>query len=68
MFLKVENLQKFYSKKLPLIEKLSFSVNKGEIIEIKEHRYFIATQGHPEFQSNPFKPEPLFIGLIKNSL
>ena len=32
MFLKVENLQKFYSKKLPLIEKLSFSVNKGEII------------------------------------
>ena len=38
-----------------------------EIIEISEHPYFIATQGHPEFQSNPFKPEPLFIGLIKES-
>ena len=32
MFLKVENLEKFYNKKLPLIERLNFSVNKGEII------------------------------------
>ena len=32
MFLKVENLEKYYNKKLPLIRKLNFSVDKGEII------------------------------------
>jgi len=32
MFLKVENLEKFYSEKLPLIKRLNFSVSKGEII------------------------------------
>jgi len=32
MFLKIENLEKYYSKKLPLIRQLNFSVNKGEII------------------------------------
>ena len=39
-----------------------------EIIEIKDHPFFIGTQGHPEFQSKPFCPEPLFIGLVKHSL
>ena len=32
MFLKVENLEKYYDKKLPLIRRLNFSVDKGEII------------------------------------
>ncbi len=32
MFLKVENLEKYYNKKLPLIRKLNFSIDKGEII------------------------------------
>ena len=36
-----------------------------EIIEIKEHPYFIAGQFHPEFKSRPNRPSPLFIGLIK---
>jgi len=39
-----------------------------EIIEIKDHPFFIGTQGHPEFQSRPFHPEPLFVGLIKKSI
>ena len=38
-----------------------------EIIEIPEHKYFIACQFHPEFKSRPTKPHPLFVGLIKNS-
>jgi CTP synthase len=37
-----------------------------EIIEIKEHPYFIACQFHPEFLSRPDKPHPLFKGLIKS--
>lgn len=39
-----------------------------EIVEIREHPYFIATQFHPEFNSTPFNPHPLFNGLIQASL
>lgn len=39
-----------------------------EFIEAPKHRYFIATQAHPEFRSRPTKPHPLFIGLIKASI
>lgn len=35
-----------------------------EIIELKNHRFFVAAQFHPEFKSRPFKPSPLFLGLI----
>ncbi len=35
-----------------------------EIIELPSHPFFIATQFHPEFQSRPSKPHPLFMGLI----
>ena len=31
-----------------------------EIIEIKEHPWFLATQFHPEFKSQPLNPHPLF--------
>ncbi|MCI8699839.1 MAG: CTP synthase [Clostridia bacterium] len=36
-----------------------------EIVEVKEHPYFIAGQFHPELKSRPNKPSPLFIGLVK---
>ena len=39
-----------------------------EIVEIKNHPYFIATQFHPEFKSRPDKPHPLFTKLIKATL
>jgi CTP synthase len=41
-----------------------------EIIELPKdlHPYFIATQFHPEFQSRPSKPHPLFRGLIQAAL
>ncbi|KAK8805637.1 hypothetical protein WA158_002293 [Blastocystis sp. Blastoise] len=37
-----------------------------EILELDraEHPYFVASQFHPEFTSRPFKPNPLFKGLI----
>lgn len=35
-----------------------------EIIELRNHRYFVAAQFHPEFKSRPFKPSPLFLGLV----
>ncbi|ALM74786.1 glutamine hydrolyzing CTP synthase [Thermococcus barophilus] len=36
-----------------------------EILELPEHRYFIATQFHPEFKSRPMKPAPVFRELVK---
>ena len=44
---------------------LSPDGNLVEIVEIKEHKYFIATQFHPEFGSRPDRPHPLFVNLIK---
>ena len=39
-----------------------------EMIELKDHPYFIGTQAHPEFKSRPDEPHPLFVGLIKAAL
>ena len=35
-----------------------------EIIELAKHPFFVACQFHPEFQSKPHKPHPLFRGFI----
>ena len=39
--------------------------NLVEIVEIKQHPFFIASQFHPEFKSRPNKPAPLFKAFIK---
>jgi CTP synthase len=36
-----------------------------EIIELKNHPWFIGVQFHPEFQSKPISPHPLFEGFIR---
>ena len=38
--------------------------NLVEIIELKDHPYFVACQFHPEFSSRPNRSEPLFQGFI----
>jgi CTP synthase len=35
-----------------------------EIIELKDHPFFVASQFHPEFKSRPLAPHPLFLGFI----
>ncbi len=39
-----------------------------EIVEYKDHPFFIAVQFHPEFKSSPMNPHPLFDGLVKAGL
>lgn len=39
-----------------------------EMVELKDHPYYVGVQFHPEFQSRPTRPHPLFSGLIKASL
>ena len=36
-----------------------------EIGELDDHPFFIASQFHPEFKSEPMKPTPLHLGLVK---
>lgn len=36
-----------------------------EIVEMPDHPFFIASQFHPEFQSRPNTPHPLFLGMLK---
>ena len=39
--------------------------NLPEIIEIKNHPWFIGVQFHPEFKSRPLQPHPLFSSFIE---
>lgn len=36
-----------------------------EIIELKDHPFFVGTQFHPELKSRPLSPHPLFVGFVK---
>ena len=39
-----------------------------EIVELKNHPWFIGVQFHPELKSRPFNPHPLFASFIKASI
>jgi CTP synthase len=39
-----------------------------EIVELRNHPWFLGCQFHPEFQSKPMKPHPLFRDFIRASL
>jgi CTP synthase len=41
--------------------------NLVEIVELKNHPWFIGCQFHPEFQSSPLKPHPLFVSFVRAS-
>ena len=47
---------------------LSPNGNLVEIIELKDHPWFLASQFHPEFKSSPMIPHPLFKDFISSSL
>ncbi len=42
--------------------------NLPEIVEFKAHPYFVGVQFHPEFQSRPLRPHPLFSGFVAAAL
>jgi len=44
-----------------------YSLDKGlvEFIELKDHKFFVGSQPHPEFHSRPMKPAPLFVALLR---
>ena len=36
-----------------------------EILELKDHPWYVGVQFHPEFRSRPVRPHPLFMGFIR---
>jgi len=39
-----------------------------EAIELKNHRFFMGTQFHPEYKSRPLNPHPIFVEFIRSCL
>ena len=39
-----------------------------EIVEIKDHPFFIGVQFHPELKSKPFAAHPIFVSFIKSAI
>ncbi|HET7676499.1 MAG TPA: CTP synthase, partial [Candidatus Limnocylindrales bacterium] len=39
-----------------------------EIVELRDHPWFVASQFHPEFKSRPDRPHPLFDGFVKAAI
>ena len=50
-----------------VISGMSPDNNLIEMIEVKDHPYFVASQFHPEFKSRPWEPAPMFNYFIKAS-
>jgi len=54
-----------FEKKGLIFSALSPDGMLPEIIELKNHPWFVGVQFHPEFKSRPFTPHPLFSSFIK---
>ena len=54
-----------FEKKGLIFSAMSPDGTLPEIIELKNHPWFIGVQFHPEFKSRPFTPHPLFSSFIK---
>ncbi|MBJ05844.1 MAG: CTP synthetase [Verrucomicrobiaceae bacterium] len=51
-----------------VISSVSASEGLVEMIELPEHPFYLGAQFHPEFQSKPNKPHPLFSGFVSAAL
>ena len=67
----IEIQKEKFTKNGGVLSGTSDTLNLPEIFEIQRlgkysqtHPFFIGVQYHPEFKSNPFKPHPLFLGLM----
>jgi CTP synthase len=60
--------RQLFEKKGLIISGTSPNDQLVEIIELKNHPFFLATQFHPELKSRPLAPHPLFLEFIKAAL
>jgi len=62
-----EYLEKFENKGMMAVG-INPDSNLVEIMELKNHPWYIGTQFHPELKSRVVEPHPLFVGFIKASI
>ena len=61
------SLRNKFEKKGLIFSGMSPDNDLTEIIELKNHKWFIGVQFHPEFKSRPLHPHPLFSSFIKEA-
>ena len=59
------SLRSLFEKKGMIFSGMSPNDKLPEIIELKNHPWFIGVQFHPEFKSRPLDPHPLFSSFIR---
>ena len=59
------NLKEKFENKGLIFSGMSPDNKLPEIVELKNHPWFIGVQFHPEFKSRPLNPHPLFSSFIK---
>jgi CTP synthase len=47
-----------------VLSRIHDALDLVEMVELKDHPYFLATQFHPEFRSKPMRAHPVFKGLV----
>ena len=53
-----------FEKNKMMLTGINPDTNLAEIIELKDHRWYVGAQFHPEYSSTVLKPHPLFINFI----
>ena len=59
------NLKDKFENKGMIFSGISPDGNLPEIVELKNHPWFVGVQFHPEFKSRPLSPHPLFSSFVK---
>ena len=62
------NYREVFEKKGLVISGVHKKGNLAEIIELPGHKFFMASQFHPELKSRPLNPHPLFVGFVKSAI
>ncbi|HHJ64444.1 MAG TPA: CTP synthase [Aquifex aeolicus] len=62
------SFRNLFEEKGVLFSGLSPDRRLVEIMELRDHPWYIGCQFHPEFKSKPFAPHPLFASFVKAAL
>ena len=60
--------RKILEEKGMILSGLNSEIGLVEMIELKDHPWFVGTQAHPEFKSQPINPHPLFKDFISAAI
>ena len=70
---RINKIYKSFEKSLKIDENFIVAgknpeTNLVEIVENKDHPWFVGVQFHPEYKSSVYNPHPIFVNFVKASL